>query len=317
MRRFLATLGAAAVLAGIAAPVAAQDYPTRPIEVVVGYSAGGGSDVMARTVASYLEPALGGASVVVRNLPGAGGQIGFTEVATAEADGYTLGVMNLPAAVALTYDRDADYTVDSFTWLGNFVYDPNTLVVPASSGIESLEDLVAKAKENPGAITAGLTSLGGNDHFAAIQFANAAGIELTQVPFKGASMARAAMLGGHVAMGTMAYSQTVGFEDELKVLAVLSDERLPYAPDVPTARELGFDITMGSYRGIVGPANLPDDVRQKLIDALGAVAKDPKFTAAMEEQGSPVEFSEGEAYEALAKEQNEAAAEIWKTTPWK
>lgn len=296
----------------------ADDYPSKPVNVVVGYAAGGGTDVMARTIASYLERYLDGdASVVVRNRPGAGGQIGFSEVAAARADGYTLGTMNLPAALAVTYDRHASYDADSFTWLANFVSDPNTLVVPADSDFHSLQDVIDAADERRGRLTVALAALGGNDHFAAIMFANAGGIELNEVPFNGASLARSAIMGGHVDMGTMAYSQTVGFEDELRVLAVFADERLEQAPDVPTAKEQGFDIEMGSFRGIVAPAGLPEDVRESLVTALAEVAQDAEFMAAMERQGSPVQFTEGEAYQALAESQDEVARRIWETTPWK
>lgn len=296
----------------------AADYPSKPINVVVGYSAGGGTDVMARTIASYLERYLDGdAPVVVRNRPGAGGQIGFSEVAAARADGYTLGTMNLPAALAVTHDRHASYDVDSFTWLANFVSDPNTLVVPDSSDFHSLQDVIDAASERSDRLTVGLSALGGNDHFAATMFGNASGIELNDVPFNGAALARSAIMGGHVDMGTMAYSQTVGFEDELRVLAVFADERLAQAPGVPTAKELGFDIEMGSFRGIVAPAGLPEDVRATLMTALSEVAQNPEFMAVMERQGSPVQFAEGEAYHALAQSQDQAALQIWETTPWK
>lgn len=296
----------------------ADDYPSKPINVVVGYAAGGGTDVMARTIASYLERYLDGdASVVVRNRPGAGGQIGFSDVAAARADGYTLGTMNLPAALAVTYDRHADYDADSFTWLANFVSDPNTLVVPADSDFHSLQDVIDAADEGQGRLTVALAALGGNDHFTAIMFANAGGIVLNEVPFNGASLARSAIMGGHVNMGTMAYSQTVGFEEELRVLAVFADERLEQAPDVPTAKEQGFDIEMGSFRGIVAPAGLPEDVRISLVTALAEVAQDAEFMATMERQGSPVQFTEGEAYQALAESQDEVARRIWETTPWK
>lgn len=296
----------------------ADDYPSKPINVVVGYAAGGGTDVMARTIASYLERYLDGdASVVVRNRPGAGGQIGFSDVAAARADGYTLGTMNLPAALAVTYDRHADYDADSFTWLANFVSDPNTLVVPADSDFHSLQDVIDAADEGQGRLTVALAALGGNDHFTAIMFANAGGIVLNEVPFNGASLARSAIMGGHVNMGTMAYSQTVGFEEELRVLAVFADERLEQAPDVPTAKEQGFDIEMGSFRGIVAPAGLPEDVRISLVTALAEVAQDAAFMATMERQGSPVQFTEGEAYQALAESQDEVARRIWETTPWK
>ncbi|MCS2609782.1 tripartite tricarboxylate transporter substrate binding protein [Halomonas dongshanensis] len=298
--------------------VLAADYPSKTINMVVGYAPGGGTDVMARTIASYLEKYLdGSASVVVRNRPGAGGQIGFSEVASARADGYTLGTMNLPAALAVTYDRNADYDAESFTWLANFVADPNTLVVPVDSEFESLQDVIDAAGEGGSRLTVGLSALGGNDHFAATMFANASDIELNEVPFNGASLARSAIMGGHVDMGTMAYSQTVGFEDELRVLAVFADERIEQASDVPTVKELGFDVEMGSFRGIVAPSGLPDDVREVLMAALAQVAEDPEFLAVMERQGSPVQFAEGDAYEALAQSQDQIAQHIWETTPWK
>lgn len=296
----------------------ATEYPSKTVDIIVGYSAGGGTDVMARTIASHLETYLGeGAAAVVKNHPGAGGQIGFTKVATADADGYTLGTMNLPAALSLTYDRAADYDANSFTWLANFVSDPNTLVVNKASGITSVEQLIKEAQDKQGAMTVGLASLGGNDHFSAIQFAKAANIKLTQVPFKGAAMARTSIMGGHINMGVMAFSQTVGFEEDLRVLAILSDKRMSQAPNVPTAKELGYDVVMGSYRGLVAPAGLPDETLQVLRDALDKLSVDPEFLADMKARGTPVHYQSGPAYEALAQEQNEIAAKIWQDTPWK
>ncbi|QFT84623.1 Tripartite tricarboxylate transporter family receptor [Halomonas sp. THAF12] len=312
----LAALASSSLLAG--AGLAQADYPEKPINLVVGYSAGGGTDVMARTVANHLEESLGdGATVVVKNMPGAGGQIGFSALASASPDGYTIGTMNLPAAMALTYDRDADYDVNSFTWLANVVADPNTLVVPKDSGITSVEELIAAARDADGKMPVGLSALGGNDHFSAIQFAEAADVEMNYVPFNGAAQARSALMGGHVAMGTMAFSQTVGFEDELRVLAVLADERLEQAPDVPTAKELGFDIEMGSFRGLAAPSDLPDDVRAALLSALEEVAEDDAFRADMAQQGNPLSVIYGDDYRDLAEAQDEVARRTWEETPWK
>ncbi|WP_343504186.1 tripartite tricarboxylate transporter substrate binding protein [Alloyangia pacifica] len=307
----------ALALALSAAPALAE-YPEKPVEVVVGYSAGGGTDVMARTVAQFLEKELGdGASVVVKNIPGAGGQIGFTEVAEAAPNGYTLGTFNLPAALALTKDRAADYDVDSFTYLANFVDDPNTITVAAASPFQTLGELIDAAKTDPGAITLGLSSLGGNDHFAANMMAQASGVEFTLVPFKGASNARTAIMGGHVAAGTMTLGQTSGFPDELRVLAVLADARSPFRPDVPTAKELGFDVQMSSLRGIVAPAGMDDATVEKLRAALAAVNENPEFQAMMEEQGNPIAFMAGEDFAAAASEQDGVAAQIWEEHPWK
>lgn len=304
--------------AGFSQVASAENYPQKPIEIIVGYSAGGGTDVMARTTASHLEPLLGkDASVIVKNYPGAGGQIGFTKVATADPDGYTLGTMNLPAALALTYDRVAHYNEKSFTWLANFVSDPNTLVVRKDSGITSVKQLIKAANDKHGSMTVGLSSLGGNDHFSAIQFENAAHVKLIHVPFKGAAMARTSIMGGHVDMGTMAFSQVVGFQDQLRILAILSDKRLPQAPEIPTAKELGLNIAMGSYRGIVAPANLPDNIRVKLQKAFDDMSKDPGFRKDMADRGTPVQYLGGKDYESLATEQNKIAGQIWKDTPWK
>lgn len=314
MKRTLAAL----IALGLSATSAFAEYPEKPIEVIVGYSAGGGTDVMARTVAQFLEKELGdGASVVVKNMPGAGGQIGFTEVAKATPDGYTLGTFNLPAALALTHDREAAYDVSSFTYLANFVEDPNTITVAASSPFQTLGELLEAAKAAPGAVTVGLSSLGGNDHFSANMVAAASGAEFTLVPFKGASMARTAILGGHVAAGTMTLGQTTNFPDELRVLAVLGDERSPFRPDVPTAKELGYDIKMSSLRGIVAPAGLDAAVADQLRTALTAVNSNPDFQAMMAEQGNPIAFMVGEAFAATAAEQDGVAKKIWEETPWK
>lgn len=311
------TYFAAISIALLATTPAFAEFPEKPIEIIVGYSAGGGTDVMARTVGTFLEAALGeGASVVVKNQPGAGGQIGFTSVATAKPDGYTLGTFNLPAALALTYDRNADYDVDSFTYLANFVDDPNTIVVGAESEFTSLEDFLAAAKAEPGAMTIGLSSLGGNDHFAAIMMEQASGAEFTLVPFKGAALARTALMGGHVAAGTMALSQTTAFGDEIRVLAVLAEERSSFAPDVPTAKELGYDVEMSSLRGIVGPAGMDPDLADRLRQALSAVNDNPEFQTMMAEQGNPMSYLSGEDFAKAAAEQSAVAKSIWDTTPW-
>lgn len=311
MKRTLTALALA-----LSATAALAEYPEKPVEVIVGYSAGGGTDVMARTVAQFLEKELNG-SVVVKNMPGAGGQIGFTEVAKAAPDGYTLGTFNLPAALALTHDRDADYDVNSYTYLANFVEDPNTITVAASSPFQTLGELLDAAKADPGAITLGLSSLGGNDHFGANMIAAASGAEFTLVPFKGASNARTAIMGGHVAGGTMTLGQTTNFPDELRVLAVLAGERSPFRPDVPTAKELGFDVQMSSLRGIVAPAGMDEVMADQLRAALTAVNENPEFQAMMAEQGNPIAFMVGDDFGATAAKQDAIAAQIWAKTPWK
>ncbi len=298
--------------------LARAEFPDKPIAVVVGYAAGGGTDVLARTVAPYVEKYLGGnAKLVIKNVPGAGGQIGFTQVASAAPDGYTIGTFNLPAAAAMTYDRKADYTMDSFTYLVNMVEDPSTLVVNKESPIKSVADLIAVARKEPGSITVGLASLAGNDHFAALEFAKSAGVELALVPFKGAAPARSALMGGHVKLGTMAFSQTSGFENELRVIGVFSAERMPQAPTIPTVKEQGVNVEMGSLRGFVGPAGIPPEIAKKLTAAFESAFADPSLKAALEKQGAPLRMLSGPAYKALSHQQSEVAKDIWTRVPWK
>lgn len=312
-------VAASLAMAFALAPLAAKaDYPEKPISIVVGYAAGGGTDILARTVAPYVEKYLGGnAKLVIKNVPGAGGQIGFTQVARAAPDGYTIGTFNLPAAAAMTYDRKAEYTMDSFTYLVNMVEDPSTLVVNKESPIKSVGELVAIAKKDPGAVTVGLASLAGNDHFAALEFAKSAGIDLTLVPFSGAAPARSALMGGHVKLGTMAFSQTTGFEDELRVIGVFSGERLAQAPNVPTVKEQGFNVEMGSLRGFVGPAGLPPEITKKLIAAFESAFADPALKSALEKQGAPLRMVSGAAYKTLSHDQSAVAKGIWERLPWK
>ncbi|MBW6416665.1 tripartite tricarboxylate transporter substrate binding protein [Celeribacter sp. PS-C1] len=301
----------------LAAGAAVAEYPEKPIEVIVGYSAGGGTDVMARTAAPFIEKYLGdGASLVVKNVPGASGQIGVTEVANADPDGYTLGTFNLPGMMARTIDREADYDRESFTYLANVVNDPNVIVTAKSSGLDTMDKLIAAAKADPGAITVGMSSLGGDDHFMLIKLEGLTESEFTIVPFKGSAPARTALMGGHVAMGILNISEVASFQEELNVLGVATPERSDFAPDLPTLQEQGYDVVNGSMRGFVAPAGLPDDVVAKLDAAFAQLASDPDFLQAMKDTANPVEVVRGDEFKALTSELYDLANQVWQETPW-
>lgn len=309
-----AIAGAMTLAAGAAL---AEGYPEKPIEVIVGYSAGGGTDVMARTTMPYIEKYLGGgASIVVKNVPGASGQIGITEVANAAPDGYTLGTFNLPGMMARTLDREAGYDRDSFTYLANVVNDPNVIVSSKDSGIDTMDDLIAAAKENPLAITVGMSSLGGDDHFLLIKLQKMTETEFTIVPFKGSAPARTAVMGGHVAVGIFNVSEVAKFAGELNILGVAQPERSEFAPDTPTFREQGLDLINGSLRGVVAPAGLPDDIAAKLRDAFEKAAQDPEFVKAMADTANPVAVVTGQEFRELTDGLYDLAKEAWETTPW-
>lgn len=296
---------------------AAGAYPEKPIKVIVGFAAGGGTDVMARTVAPFLEKHLGqGASIVVKNVPGASGQIGVTEVANADADGYTLGTYSLPGMMARTLDREARYSADSFTFLANVVNDSNVIVTSKDSGLDTLDKLIDSARANPGAITVGVSSLGGDDHFALIKLQNMLDTEFTIVPFRGSAPARTALLGGHVAMGILNVSEIANFQEQINVLGVARQTRSDFAPEIPTFKEQGLELINGSMRGFVAPAGLPAEVEQKLLTAFRQLAEDEEFIKAMRATASPVEMAVGEDFRELNAEALQLAKEVWRTTPW-
>lgn len=314
----LKTLLAAACLVTAFTSSAFAQYPEKKIEIIVGYSAGGGTDVMARTVAPFLERYLGnGATVVVKNVPGASGQIGVTEVARAKPDGYTLGTFNLPGMMARTLDRKATYSADSFTYLANVVADPNVIVTAKGSKIDTMDKLIKAAKADPGAVTVGMSSLGGDDHFFLMRLQKDTGAKFTIAPFKGSAPARTAVMGGHVAMGIFNLSEVLGFRDSLNILGVATKERSNLADDIPTFSEQGYKVVNGSLRGFVAPKNLPEDVRQKLLKAFKNAFEDPDFAKAMLSSGNPVNLTLGKDFQALTQEQYDFAKKVWETTPWK
>jgi tripartite-type tricarboxylate transporter receptor subunit TctC len=316
MLRHIKTLALAGALITVSGAAMAQ-YPEKPITIVVGFSAGGGTDVMARTTAPFIEKYLGsGASVVVKNVPGASGQIGITEVATADPDGYTLGTYNLPGMMARTLDREADYSADSFTFLANVVNDPNVIVTSKKSGLDSIDKLIEEAKANPLAVTVAMSSLGGDDHFALNKLQNLTGTEFTIVPFKGSAPARTALMGGHVAMAILNISEVAGFKDEFNILGVAKAERSEFAPDLPTFKEQGLDLINGSMRGFVAPKGLPADVEAKLLEAFRQLAQDPDFLKAMKETANPLEIAVGDDFQTLSSEVYELAKQVWEKTPW-
>lgn len=312
------SIAAALCFASVTSTQALADYPEKKIDLIVGYAAGGGTDVMARTVAPFLEEYLGNdATVVVKNMPGASGQIGVTAVAQADPDGYTIGTYNLPGMMARTLDRDADYGATSFTYLANVVDDPNVIVTPKSSDIDTMDELVAAAQERDGAVTVSMSSLGGDDHFFLIRLSEATDAEYTIVPFSGSAPARSALMGGHVTMGIINLSEVVNFRDELNVLGIATEERSELLEDVPTFAEQGYDIVNGSLRGFIAPAGLPDDVESSLITAFEKTYEDPAFQEAMLKSGNPVNLTTGDDFEALNGEQLDLAERVWETSPWK
>lgn len=305
-----------AVLAGSAI---AQEYPSRSIDMIIAYSAGGGTDVAARTLVPYIEENLpGDATINVINRSGAGGEIGFTALANAEPDGYTIGFVNLPNLLSIAIQRGADYELSSFQPIANIVYDPGGFGASADAGFDDLKGLIEYAENKSGPVTYGSTGIGSDDHLAALTFARQAGIEMRHVPFNGAADVRAALLGEQIDLASTNVSELIDYagSGDVVILGQMAEERWSEASEIPTFQEQGFDVVMGSNRGLAAPAGFPEDALATLQTAVEAAVADPEFQEQAQEQRLPLSFMDAEAFGAKLDRMNENLQGLWQEHPW-
>jgi tripartite-type tricarboxylate transporter receptor subunit TctC len=324
-RRFplpLRLAGALALACGLAAATGARaetPYPNRPIQMIVAYGPGGGTDLVARLLARHLEKQLGGATVVVQNKPGAGGAIGFAELARAAPDGYTVGFINTPNLLTIPIERKSTFTWRSFDLIGNLVDDPGGFTVHNSNRIDSLASLVRYAKAHPGEVSVGTTGVGSDDHLAMLLFEKAAGVKLTHVGYKGAGDVRAALVGQQLTIGAINVGEALQYQkggSPIKFLGQMGAARAALAPKVPTFREQGFDIELASLRGLAAPKGLPEPVRKKLVDALARAVADPQFRQQAEAMYAPLRYLAPAAYAAELERADAGFQNLWKEMPW-
>jgi tripartite-type tricarboxylate transporter receptor subunit TctC len=313
----------ALLLAGAAAvaPMAAQAaYPEQPIKMIVGYNAGGGTDMIARVMAPFIEKYLGnGARIVVVNRGGAGGGIGFAELATAVPDGYTIGFINTPNVLTIPIERKARFHWQQYDLLGNVIDDPGNFSVHKDSPIKNLAELAAFAKANPGKVSYGTTGIGSDDHLAALLFERAAGVKFTHVPFKGASEVHSAVVGKQVYMASMNVGEALQYEkggSPMRNLGQMATNRTNLAPNLPTFREQGYDIVMASLRGIAAPKGLPPAIRDQLVNAVGKAAADPEFQKQAAGYFAPLRYLPPAKYEAELRDAENGFKQLWKEMPW-
>jgi tripartite-type tricarboxylate transporter receptor subunit TctC len=319
--RPLARLAAMLGLALAAAAPAWAVYPERPINLIVSYGPGGGTDLVARMMGPFLQKYLGGdARIVVLNRPGAGGAIGFAELANAAPDGYTIGFLNTPNVLTAPMERQTTFTWRSFDLLGNLVDDPGAFTVRKGSDITTLADLAKYAKANPGKVTVGTTGTGSDDHIAMLQFQRATGTTLTHVPYKGAGEVRGAMDSGQIVVGAMNVGEALQYikgGSALVFLGQMSKTRSALAPDVPTFAEQGYKLEQASLRGLAAPKGLPADIREKLVEAVRKTAQDPAFQQKAAELYAPLRYLGPAEYSAELQATEAEYRALWQAMPWK
>lgn len=276
-------LAAAAVLAA-AVTSAAHAFPDKSIDYIIPFGPGGESDVAARLQQPPFKKKFG-QDLVISYKEGGGGAVGWSELNSLSDDGYTVMGVNLPHIIIQPAQKRVGYKTDDITTIYWFQFTPNAIVVPADSEFETLQDLIDYAKKNPGMVTMAGTGKGTANQLAAVRFDKLAGVKTTYVPFKGTGAAMTALL-GHQVKAEWGYT-TVGASqgEKVRLLAVAMDKRHPLFPDVPTFKELGFDMTGGAYRGIAVPKSVSEEKRKQLSDMFGEINQDPDFRKKMEDAG--------------------------------
>jgi tripartite-type tricarboxylate transporter receptor subunit TctC len=257
----------------------AQDYPNRPVRLLVGFPPGGGGDLLGRVTAEQLTRKLGGSFVVV-NMPGASATIASGAVAKAPADGYTLLFTTSPFTLSASLFKSIPYDpLKDFTPIARVADGPFALVVQSASQINSVQDLITAAKANPGSLNYGSGGNGSVSYLAVELFKTMAGVQIQHVPFTGLPAAIAAVIGGQVQLTLPDLPSAIGHvrAGRLKMLGVTSAKRIPTLPEVPTVSEAGLaGYQVALWYGLLAPAGLPKDVKDKLHSTLAGVFNAPE-----------------------------------------
>jgi tripartite-type tricarboxylate transporter receptor subunit TctC len=311
--KVISAIAGLSLLPFVAGQATAATYPDHAITVLVPFNAGGIVDTGTRTWVPYMEKCLGQTLVVV-NKGGAGGDIGTTQLALAKHDGYTIASLVAPNMITGGIVKKAEYTLDSFTYLGAFYDSRTTLAVAKDSPFKSLKDLVDAAKTK--SLNVGLSAVGSDDYLAALQFEKLSGVKFNLIPLGGGAAGRDAMLGGHVDAASMSVADSSPYQDSLRILAVAAENRLPLIPDVPTFREFGYDHVAGGLTFLAAPAGIPADALAKLNECFVSTAKDAGFIADATKRALILGTRDGDQLKQEIMSQDTKLRALWKSDPW-
>ncbi len=299
LRRTLIACGAALLAAGPAIADDAASYPNKPVTIVVGYPAGGSTDLVGRLVANEIEKHLG-QTVIVENLGGAGGAIGAQKVANAKPDGYTLLVgANNEIAIANMINKSIKYKISDFTPIGVVASQPMVLVASQKAGVKNTEAFYQAVKANPAKFSYGSSGVGTALHLAGEMMKDQAQIDMQHVPYRGVPALTNDVLGNNIEYGVFVLSSGLPLIKAGKVQAIATTEAKRYAatPDIPAlAEHPAFkNVDINSWFAMMGPANMPAPVVAKIKEALNKTMAAPEFRKKMEDAGAQVMDSQIDA----------------------
>jgi tripartite-type tricarboxylate transporter receptor subunit TctC len=299
--------------AAIAFPGAAQNYPSRPVRLIVGFAPGGGVDINARMLAPKLSEYLG-QQVVVENVPGAGTNIANERVARAVPDGYTLLINTAAVAINMSLYRNLPFdTLRDFAPVSVFSQSPNVLVVNAKLPAQNVKELVAMARSSPGKLNYSSAGVGTTQHLAAELFKLRTGTFIVHIPYKGTAPSMTALIAGEVDLSFANIPSIQGHlkSGRLRALAATAARRDPQLPEVPTMKEAGVEgVEVVVWYGVLAPTGTPRDIVHKLADGIQRATRDADVRKRMLEQGAEPVGSTPEDFEKLLREEVARWAEV-------
>jgi tripartite-type tricarboxylate transporter receptor subunit TctC len=300
---FLFTLASMGILAVPYA--AAVEFPTKPIQIIVGWAAGGSEDMRARALAPKLQEVLG-QPVVVVNKPGASGGIGLTFTAKSKPDGYTLSSVSTSPVLFLPHLQKVEFDpIADFTYIAGTATQPYTINVAADAPWKTLDELLDHVKKNPGKVKYGSPGLG---HYCQIYMellARSRGLNWVHVPFKGDAPAITALLGGHIPVSANSSAIIPQVRaGKARMLAIVAETRMAMFPDIPTLKEYGFkfDMRANEVLGFGGPKGIPAEVVKKLEDAFRQAVESPEYKKVMEQLDNEPKFRDSKTFTRLIHE---------------
>lgn len=302
MALFRSLMLAATLCMSAAAPAWADGYPSKPVEMIVPWPAGGGTDVIARVYAEAARPHFAQPILIV-NRPGAIGSIGFSEAAAAKPDGYKV-VMATPELLIAPYLGIGRASYENFVPIARINADPASVTVRADAPWKTIEEFLAHARASAGKVTLSTSGNGAIPDIAAAALEDRTGIKFTRVPYQGEAPAIQAILAGQVdatvvAPGAMNSHIQAG---KLRVLAVTSAQRIAELPQVPTLKERGVDLAIGTWRGLMVPKGTPPDVVAQWRELTRKVSADPKYQDTLKKQNVNLIYEEGDQFTAVMRE---------------
>ena len=293
-------------------PADSQAFPNKPINFIVPSPPGGSTDLVYRLICKEAEKFLGQPIVIV-NKPGASFSVGIAAIAVAKPDGYTIGYAGHPGMFVMPLTSKVPYhPVKDIREIMQFGYLNISITAKGDSPFKEFGDIVAFARQNPKKLTYGSAGVGSFGHLAMEQIARKEKVQFTHIPFKGSPETQAALLGGHILVGTGDFNYSLIETGQIRLLLLVTGQKSPYYPNTPILKDLGYDIPAPTFLNVAGPKGMPDPVVNKLDDAFRKAMKEPGFIQGMKDLRLTIYYRNGKDLDNLVATSYDAFARILK-----